>query len=100
MAILKIFLEEGFSKDTIEIMINDNKKYQKDNITTNPDLGLAESITINGLNEYNILTIFVKSRDISKNISIHILETTYLALSIINNTELHYRISSKPFKYL
>ena len=99
MAVLKIFLERGFSNDDVEIMVNGDKKYQKNNITTNQDLGLAESLIINDIDEYNNITIFLKSRDISKKIRINTFETTYLSISIINN-ELKHRISNKPPKHM
>ena len=100
LASLIIAFEDGFLDDMIMVNINGKQVYSKQKVITKRVIGLAASTEIKGLQDGLItIDIEVPNKNISKNLSLEISGTLYLAISI-QDSKLVHRISDEPLGYM
>lgn len=98
MVKLIVYFEEGFFEDTIAIIANGVKVYEKQGLTTHAVLGLAESVEIDIPRGSATIEILIKNTNISKIISLDISHPIHMAVSKRDRSITH-RTSDKPFSY-
>lgn len=98
MAIIYIYLEEGFFKEFVEIYVDNKKYYENNDVTTKAVLGLADTTRIEIKDGSANLQIILKNKKISKTIPLNISNSIYISVSIYNESISH-RISNEQFDY-
>jgi hypothetical protein len=98
MVNLIVYFEEGFFEDTVIIIANGIKVYEKQGVTTHAVVGLAESVEIEISRGPATIEVSIKNTNISKKIFIDISYPIHLAVSK-RDKSLSHRISDKAFSY-
>jgi len=101
MALLYIDLQEGFTGDTVMILINGKEVFHKTNVKTKLQIGwtyISEKIN---LQEGSVnIEIILPLRNLSDSIVLQISTSVYLGVSVTEENKISYRISHEPFGYL
>ena len=95
---MRIDLQEGFSNDTVEILVNGNVVLQKEGVTTKRMLGLALSSEIDVPDGTLDIEIKVPTKTLSKSTSVETSNTPNLGISI-HNGEIKIITSETHFGY-
>ncbi len=94
-----IALQEGFNKDEVHIEHNDKSIYQKNGVTTDLRIGLADSLEVPQQTGLNTIKFTLPKKHIEQSITFQYSNTVYLAVSLVGN-ELKVLVSDRAFGYL
>ncbi|MDN5216103.1 hypothetical protein QQ020_28785 [Fulvivirgaceae bacterium BMA12] len=94
-----IALQEGFNKDEVHIEHNDKSIYQKNTVTSDLRIGLADSLEVPQLAGQNTIKFILPKKRIEQSITFQYSSTVYLAVSLVGD-ELRVLVSDGAFGYL
>ena len=100
MALLHIALQEGFSGDSVLIRVNGKEAFQKANVKTRNQIGLADSFEFTVPESSATVEVSLSSRNVSESIRVNASQSVYLGVSLTPEGKLSHRISQEPFCYL
>jgi hypothetical protein len=96
---LVLNLQDGFQDDTVVLIVNGEEQFHKEQVSTNYAIGLADQVTVEDLEEEDIvLEVNVPTREIHCQQEVHLSVETYIAISIYQN-EIRLETSDHPFLY-
>jgi hypothetical protein len=95
---LRVDLQEGFTGDEVNLLINGQQSLHKQGVTTKSLLGLANSSEIEVPDGPITIEIQVPTKSLSKTISLETSASKHLGFSI-ENGKVEHIISQRPFGY-
>lgn len=98
MAKVVIDLQEGFSNDTVDIVINGKTLVSNIIVNTDYSTGLAKSFKLETEDDTAWVEVLVKNRQLISKILININSVPYIGVSITENG-LSYTSSTQEFTY-
>ena len=97
---ISINLREGFKNDKVTIFNKQDKLFDRENVSTRTQIGLAELIE-KEIPETNVnIKIIIESRGISGNKEIDLSSTPYIGISITRGNNIEWKLSEAPFMYM
>lgn len=97
--VFHIALREGFYEDEIQVEHNGQSVYQKNKVTSDVRIGLADSFEIPQQEGPDILYFMIPEKGIKQRITFQFSFTVYIAVSYIDD-ELRLTVSDAPFGYM
>ena len=94
-----IAFHDGFYEDEVYVEYNGKNIYQKNNLTSDLRIGLADSFEIPQQDGPNTFKFLLPKKDVEQSITFQYSSTVYVSVSFANN-ELKLSISDQPFGYL
>jgi hypothetical protein len=98
MSKLNVDFQEGFTHDKIDLRINGEQRFQKEDVTTNRLLGYASSAEIEVPTGRVTIEIKIPTKNLAKTISLETSGSAYLGVSI-ENGRIEHIVSQRPFGY-
>lgn len=101
MALLCIDLQEGFSGDTVVVLVNGIEVFRKTDVKTKYQIGwtyISEKVDVEE-GPVNV-EISVPLRNLSESIILQVSNHLYLGISVTQDGRISCRISKEPFGYL
>lgn len=99
MAQLHIALQEGFDSEAVVIRVNDKEVFNKQDVRTRLQIGLADSFEVEVERGPATVEILLPRKNLTKTIQINIPEEPYLGVSLVAG-EITHRASATPFGYV
>jgi hypothetical protein len=99
MPLLHIALQEGFSGDDVRVHVNGRLVFDKKEVKTRMQIGLADSVDVTVPNTDVEVGIEVLSRTVSTTLALTLERPLYLAISLTGRGDITHRISHEPFGY-
>ena len=99
MTLLHIAFQDGFSDDTVQVLVNSREVTQKEHVTTRTQIGLADSFEMDVPEGMMELEVLVPTRNLSERITLPVSKAVYLGVSVDEGRMVH-KVSEEPFGYL
>jgi hypothetical protein len=99
MPLLHIAFQEGFTGEAVEVRINGNEAYRKEEMKTRFQLGLAGSFEVNVEEGSVRVEVLLPAQNLSETFEVQVSEPTYVGVSLEQNQIVH-RVSTQPFGYV
>ncbi len=98
VALLVIDLQEGFSDDTVEIQVGEQRVFHKEGVNTDYAIGLADSVGVQIHAGFVKVGVSVVSSLLSESIMLKVSTTVYLGVSIVDNV-INFIVPDERFLY-
>jgi hypothetical protein len=99
MPLLHIAFQEGFTGEAVEVRINGNEAYRKEQMKTRFQLGYAGSFEVNVEEGSVRVEVLLPAQNLSETFEVQVSEPTYVGVSLEQNQIVH-RVSTQPFGYV
>lgn len=99
MASLHIALEEGFEGDLVVVRVNGRDVYDKQDVETRLQIGLADSFHTTVERGKSQVEIAVPTRKLTEKVSVNVDDRTFLGASLQGDV-IRCRVSKEPFGYV
>ena len=84
MAVLHIFLEEGFKEDTVVVRVGDREVFEKADVTEDYRISLADSFDANVPEGQVRVEASLPDRELVKGIDLQVTTEAYVGFSIVD----------------
>jgi hypothetical protein len=98
--LLHVALQEGFTNDSVQILVNGREVFKKQDITTKTQIGFADSVELDIPKQPATVRVEVSSRLASETIALPEEDAVFLGISLSRDGKITHRISKEPFGYL
>lgn len=99
-AVLYVDLQDGFSKDAVEIRLGDETIYRRDDVSTDMRISRADAVEAELGGSKPMLTVRLPGRQIEESLSLENLEAPiYIGVSVIDGA-IRFKVSEQPFGYM
>ena len=99
MPTLKVDLQEGFSGETVVILLNGREVYR--NVAkTRTQIGLADSRSFDLPPQHLTLEVTIPLSGVSESLDLDLLQDAYVGVTVLSDGAISLRSSSEPFGYL
>jgi len=96
---LKVDLQEGFSGETVVILLNGREVYR--NVAkTRTQIGLADSRSFDLPPQHLTLEVTIPLSGVSESLDLDLLQDAYVGVTVLSDGAISLRSSSEPFGYL
>lgn len=99
MASLHIALEEGFEGDLVVVRVNGRDVYDKQDVKTRLQIGLADSFNTSVERGKAQVEIAVPTRKLTEKLSVDVDDRIFVGASLQGDA-IRYRVSKEPFGYV
>ena len=99
MPLLHIAFEEGFTGEAVEVRINGNEAYRKEQMKTRFQLGYADAFETNVEQGSVKVEVLLPAQSLSETFEVQVSAPTYVAVSLDQHKIVH-RVSAEPFGYV
>ncbi len=97
---LHIDLQEGFQNDTIWIRVDGQIRWQKDDVNTRWQIGLADSVELEVPEGRVQVAVELPNRAVTDSIAFLVSAPVYLGVSVTPEGRLEFTVAQEPFRYL
>jgi hypothetical protein len=98
--IISIDLQEGFNNDKVEILINGAMLYEKENVSTRYQIGLADRFEADIAGSQAEIEINLPEKKINKKITLSLDRNIYIGFSIKGKEEIEHVVKEDEFHYM
>ncbi len=98
MSQLAVVLEEGFDGDEVAVRVGDEIAFSSDQVTTRPQIGVAQRFTVDVRPGPVVLNVEVASRGLVADVPVDVRDGTHVGISIARDQVVH-RTADEPFRY-
>jgi hypothetical protein len=99
MTELAVVLEEGFDGDRVAVRVGDEVVFSAASVTTRPQVGYAQRITVDVPAGDTRVTVDVPSRGATRSFPVAVSGGTHVGISLGDNDQVTHRTSDEPFRY-
>jgi hypothetical protein len=99
MAVLHLAFEDGFRKDHVRVRADGHVVYERKEVTTRTQIGLADAADVVLSDAMVDLTIEVPSRTATVQLRLDLARPLFLAVSLTERGDLTHKVSHEPFRY-
>jgi hypothetical protein len=99
MTPLHIALQDGFTGDTVVINVNSKLVFEKKNVRTRTQIGLADSFETEVEEGSVSIEVKIPEKGLSEKYDLQFTTATYVGVSI-DDHQIKFKISQQPFGYL
>jgi len=98
VATLTLHLVDGFKNDTVQIQVNGETVFSKENVSTSELLGVAESVTAEIDTEAADIDIFMPKQGLSKRIHVKAKDAQDVVISVVAG-QIDWRTPASPIGF-
>jgi hypothetical protein len=95
---LHIALQDGFSKDTVQIQVGARQVFRKEGVTTRTQIGFADAVDVEAAGQVAV-AISLPARRASQTVTLTVDRPTYLGVSVAADGTITATPSHEPFRY-
>jgi hypothetical protein len=98
---VNIAFKEGFQNDTVVVRLNQTEVYQRDELKTRMQIGLADDFEWTAPAGAAELAVEIPTRRAAKTLSFQVPPQgmVYIGVSIASDGTIHCEVSNEPFRY-
>ena len=97
---IHISLQEGFQKESVNIVIDGNEVYRKQDVSTRHQIGLADTVEHETDLPIADVKIHLPEKNKKASIKIHVRQNPYLGIDLDTDGNVRFKSSSRPFGFL
>ena len=98
MTTVALVLEEGFDGDEVAVRVGDDVVFSSTEVTTRPQIGVAQRVTVDVPAGEVVLSVEVASRGVAADVPVVVRDGTHVGISIVGDQVVH-RTAGEPFRY-